>query len=64
MIYRTPFSDSLLADLYDFLAMPPHLAKAHSKLDRAIDRLYVKIPFTSDADLVALLLEKYQEATR
>lgn len=32
------------------------LAKAHTKLDRAIDKLYSKIPFTSDAECVALLL--------
>ena len=37
--------------------MPPILAKAHSKLDRAIDLLYSKTPFTSDAERVALLFE-------
>ena len=58
---RAEFPDSSLADLYDPLTMPPALAKAHSKLDRAIDKLYSKTPFTSDAERVALLFEKYQE---
>lgn len=58
---RAQFPDSSLADLYDPLTMPPVLAKAHSKLDRAIDKLYSKTPFTSDAERVALLFEKYQE---
>ena len=38
-----------LVRLYDPFTMPPTLAKAHSKLDRAIDLLYSKTPFTSDA---------------
>ena len=58
---RAQFPDSSLADLYDPLTMPPILAKAHTKLDRAIDRLYSKTPFTSDTERVALLFEKYQE---
>lgn len=59
---RAQFPDSSLADLYDPLIMPPALAKAHSHLDRAIDKLYSKTPFTSDTERVALLFEKYQEA--
>lgn len=46
-----------LVRLYDPFTMPPTLAKAHSKLDRAIDLLYSKTPFTSDAERVALLFE-------
>lgn len=59
---RAQFPDSSLADLYDPLTMPPILAKAHTALDRAVDKLY-STPFTSDIDRVALLFEKYQEAT-
>lgn len=58
---RAQFPDSSLADLYDPLTMPPTLAKAHAHLDRAIDRLYSKTPFTLDTERVALLFEKYQE---
>ncbi len=35
-----------LADLYDPLAMPPKLIKAHAVLDRAVDRCYRSQPFT------------------
>lgn len=61
---RAEFPNSSLADLYDPLTMPPSLAKAHTALDRAVDRLYSKTPFTSDAERVALLFEKYQEVVR
>jgi hypothetical protein len=60
---RAQFPDSSLADLYDPLAMPPALARAHKALDKAVDRLYQKQPFASDADRVAMLFEKYQEQT-
>lgn len=58
---RAEFPDSSLADLYDPLTMPPILAKAHRALDRAVDRLYPKESFTTDADRVAMLFERYQE---
>ncbi len=60
---RAQFPDATLADLYDPLTMPPALTKAHTTLDRAIDRLYQKEPFESDTARVALLFQKYQEAT-
>ncbi len=60
---RAQFPDSSLADLYDPLTMPPSLAKAHTTLDRAVDKLYSKTPFTSDAERVALLFEKYQKTS-
>lgn len=58
---RAEFPDATLADLYDPLTMPPVLAKAHANLDRAVDRLYRKASFDSDAERVALLFERYQE---
>lgn len=60
---RAQFPDSSLADLYDPLTMPPILAKAHRTLDRAVDRLYRREPFATDADRVAMLFEKYQETS-
>ena len=39
---RKSFIDSSLADLYDPLAMPPKLKKAHQELDKAVDRCYTK----------------------
>ena len=37
---RESFPGSSLADLYDPLAMPPELIKAHDDLDRAVERSY------------------------
>jgi hypothetical protein len=60
---RAEFPDASLADLYDPLTMPPVLAKAHKALDRAVDKLYKKSGFSTDADRVAHLFEKYQDIT-
>lgn len=60
---RAEFPNSTLADLYNPNTMPPILTRAHKALDRAVDRLYRKESFDSDAERVALLFEKYQKAT-
>ena len=60
---RAAFPDSTLADLYDPITMPPLLVKAHQNLDRAVDAAYGKRSFTSDADRVAFLFERYQALT-
>ena len=39
-----------LADLYDPLAMPPALVKAHRALDRAVDLAYRPQPFTTETE--------------
>ncbi len=52
-----------LADLYDPLTMPPALVKAHQTLDRAVDACYRKAAFTSDAQRVEFLFERYQQLT-
>ena len=59
---RAKYPDSSLADLYDPLAMPPDLLKAHRALDSAVMKLYgfpVKKDFT-EADCVAALMEMYK----
>lgn len=61
---RAQFPDSSLADLYDPLTMPPNLAKAHSNLDKAVDKLYQKRLFLSDAQRVAHLFMLYQGRTQ
>ena len=58
---RAKYPASTLADLYDPLAMPPELVKAHKALDRAVDAAYGKKGFSSDAERVAFLFERYQE---
>lgn len=53
-----------LADLYDDLAMPLALRKAHQKLDAAVDAAYPRPGrkgFDSDAERVAYLFERYRE---
>lgn len=58
---RALFPNSSLADLYDPLATPPALVKAHEKLDRLVERAYRKTKFDSDAERVAFLFERYRE---
>ena len=60
---RALFPNSTLADLYDPLAMPPELVRAHQTLDRAVDAAYGKKSFTSEAERVAFLFERYQAIT-
>ncbi len=68
---RAQFPGSSLADLYDPLAMPPALLKAHQKLDAAVDIAYElhsgdvkgKKTYKTDAERVAFLFELYQRLT-
>ena len=57
---RAQFPTSTLADLYDPVAMPPVLAKAHDALDRAVERCYRKEPFASDRQRVEYLFALYE----
>jgi hypothetical protein len=57
---RKNHPDSTLADLYDPLAMPPDLVKAHNKLDKAVDKAYGRV-FDDDIERVAYLFELYQK---
>lgn len=61
---RKQFPNSSLADLYDPLAMPPALMKAHQALDKAVDAAYRTAPFTSDEDRLAYLFGLYEELTK
>jgi len=60
---RSKYPDSTLADLYDQLSMPAVLAKAHSTLDRLVDRCYRKKPFPSDRSRVEHLFYLYEILT-
>lgn len=60
---RTQHPDSSLADLYDPLAMPAGLGKAHHTLDRAVDSAYGKTSFKSEAERVAFLFGLYEKQT-
>ncbi|HVS53663.1 MAG TPA: DNA methyltransferase [Opitutaceae bacterium] len=50
-----------LADLYDPLAMPAGLLKAHQTLDRAVDKSYRAAAFTSDRERVEFLFARYEK---
>ena len=58
---RASFPNSSLADLYDPLAMPPKLKKAHHELDRAVDKCYTKRTFKSDKERIEFLFGLYEE---
>lgn len=60
---RKKFPDATLADLYDPLAMPPALAKAHNHLDRAVDLCYRPQPFDTDRHRVEHLFALYEKLT-
>ena len=54
---------SLLFGLSLIVRMPPVLAKAHTELDRAVDRCYRKEPFPSDRARVEFLFQLYEQLT-
>lgn len=58
--YIYQHSGSSLADLYDPLAMPVDLLKAHLDLDKAVEKAYGQT-FKTDEERVAFLFRKYQE---
>jgi hypothetical protein len=60
---RKQFPLATLADLYDPLAMPPSLVKAHAKLDRAVEHCYRQQPFTTDRERVEFLFSLYEKLT-
>jgi hypothetical protein len=58
-----PTNAATLADLYDPLAMPPELLKAHTDLDRAVEKCYRPEPFHSDRERVEFLFSLYEKLT-
>ena len=58
---RSLYPESSLADLYDPLAMPKELLKAHNALDRAVMKLYGFGSNTDEAGVVAELMKMYQK---
>lgn len=60
---RDNHPDASLADLYDRLAMPADLVKAHDALDSAVDALFAGKKFSGDADRLEFLFARYAELT-
>ena len=61
---RALYPESSLADLYDELAMPIELRKAHRANDAAVLEAYGFPKDVSEAEIVARLFQMYQEFTR
>jgi hypothetical protein len=60
---RQQFPAATLADLYDPLAMPPELLRAHTELDRAVEKCYRAELFHSDRERVEFLFSLYEKLT-
>jgi len=60
---RKAHPKATLADLYDPLAMPPNLVKAHADLDRAVDLCYRPQAFTNERQRVEYLFALYEKLT-
>ena len=58
---RATHPGATLADLYDPDLMPSNLRKAHTALDRAVDRLYRRGGFTSECERVEHLFGLYEK---
>lgn len=62
---RALYPDCSLADLYDEVAMPPELRKAHQENDKAVMRAYgFDIKAMTESTCVAELMKMYQELTK
>ena len=62
---RALYPDCSLADLYDEVAMPPELRKAHQENDKAVMRAYgFDIKTMTESTCVAELMKMYQELTK
>lgn len=60
---RTIYPESSLADLYDVNTMPKELREAHRANNRAVMKCYGLPLKTTEAETVALLMERYEELT-
>jgi hypothetical protein len=58
---RKLYPESSLADLYDALAMPPDLVKAHQALDKAVDNCYRPQPFLNELSRIEYLFWLYEQ---
>lgn len=58
---RKKYPDYTLADLYDPLAMPDDLRKAHNENDKAVDLAYTKKKFDNEASRVSYIFDLYKK---
>jgi len=57
---RAAHANATLAHLYNPVTMPPALRKAHTALDKAVDKLYRAESFKDDSERVTHLLMRYE----
>lgn len=57
---RASFKDTELDVLYDQDSMPPTLRKAHTALDKAVDKLYRRKGFSFERERVEHLFKLYE----
>lgn len=57
---RENHPEKTMAQLYDPDKMPEGLRAVHHQLDLAVDRLYRKVPFTSDEERLEHLFKRYE----
>jgi hypothetical protein len=57
---RSDYPDATLADLYDPDTMPVSLRRAHVAVDKAVDKLYRRKPFTSEHERLQHLFAMYE----
>jgi hypothetical protein len=60
---REEFKKSSLANMYDYLYMPPILTKAHNELNKLVDKAYRATPFESEPKRLEYLFELYEKYT-
>ena len=61
---RAKYPDSSLADLYDEVAMPSELRRAHQENNRAVMAVYGFSTKMSESECVAELFKMYRELTK
>ena len=62
---RAKYTDCSLADLYDEVAMPPELRKAHQANDRAVMQAYgFDVKTMTESSCVAELMKMYQDLVK
>jgi hypothetical protein len=61
---RGKFKNSSLADLYEPIAMPPELRKAHQQLDKVVLEAYGLRTNSTEVEILADLFKRYDELTR
>ncbi len=58
---RSEYAAHHLADLYDSIAMPSELRRAHSETDKVVAAAFSRKKLITDADRQKVLFERYEK---